>query len=209
MTFPKNLEALIETLANLPGIGHKTAEKFAFFLLKRSEERKKLSEGLAALEHIAFCPQCFYITPARNPALRDNVAGGQEKCPFCDDPRREKNRICILSDFIDLWSMERTHEYKGLYHILGGVIHQIEGIGPDKLHIQELEERIKKGGIEEVILATDPDMAGETTALYIKKLLSKYPVKITRLARGLPMGATLEYADEVTLSSALKGRVKY
>lgn len=194
--YPQEIKNLIESFSLLPGIGRKTAEKFVFYLLKQD---KILLENFANnLRNISItnfsCPHCY------------NFSGQQGPCQICSDPNRDKTTICVVEESHDLNVIENTGEYKGVYHVLGGKIDPPEGITPDKLTINRLIERIKSSNISEVILALNPDLQGEGTTLYIKKLLSDFDLKITLLARGLPMGSDIEYADEVTLSNALKGR---
>ncbi len=194
---PEPLERLIIALERLPGIGPKTASRLAFYLLKAPTE---LSEDLAeALKMVkkgtAFCHICFNITDA-----------GREECVICADPKRDRSVVCVVEDPLDMVALEKTAGFKGQYHVLHGVLSPIEGIGPDDIKIYELEERVKSGGIKEVIVATNPSMEGDATALYLQQCLDKYPVKMTRLARGLPVGGDLEYADQSTLLRALDGR---
>ncbi|RJQ31810.1 MAG: recombination protein RecR [Actinobacteria bacterium] len=193
--FPKTVESLVNELAKLPGIGPKTAQRLAFFLLKTpAAEAKKLAEAInAAKDTVVFCPICFNLTD-------------QKTCQFCSNPERDKNRICIVEDAKDIIPIERTQDYKGLYHVLQGAISPIDGIGPEELRIKELIDRLKKGEIKEIIVATNPNIEGEATALYIAKLVKPLEIKTTRIASGLPVGGDLEYADEITLSRALEGR---
>jgi len=194
---PEPLERLILALERLPGVGPKTASRLAFFLLKAPAE---LSEDLAdTLKMVkngtAFCHTCFNITDA-----------GREECAICADPNRDRSVVCVVEDPLDMVALEKTAGFKGQYHVLQGALSPIEGIGPDDITIYELEERVKRGGIAEVIVATNPSMEGDATALYLRQRLDKYPVKLTRLARGLPVGGDLEYADQSTLLRALAGR---
>jgi recombination protein RecR len=200
--FPSSIQNLIDEFNKLPGIGPKTAEKLVFYLLKQS--KTELSSFAQALEHvkdrITICSLC------------QNIAE-KSPCHICQDPKRDKTTICIVAETQDMAVIESTGEYHGLYHILGGTLNTLEGITPDQLKIKELLARIipplnkgGQGGVKEIILALNPDLEGETTILYLTKILKPYKVRITRLARGLPMGSDLEYADEVTLSNALKGR---
>ena len=190
---PEPLERLILALERLPGVGPKTASRLAFFLLKAPAE---LSEDLAdTLKMVkngtAFCHTCFNITDA-----------GREECAICADPNRDRSVVCVVEDPLDMVALEKTAGFKGQYHVLQGALSPIEGIGPDDI----TEERVKSGGIAEVIVATNPSMEGDATALYLRQRLDKYPVKLTRLARGLPVGGDLEYADQSTLLRALAGR---
>lgn len=194
--YPSSIQDLIDYFAHLPSIGPKSAERLVFYLLK--QPKQDLAEFGSALEHlkdkITVCAQCQNFTEA-------------SPCPICKDKKRNPKVICVVSKPQDLFSLEKTNEYQGVYHILGGIIDPLEGITPEQLKIKELVERIKKDGILEIILALNSDMPGETTMLYLKKLLQQFDnLKITRLAQGLPIGSDLEYADEVTLTNALKGR---
>lgn len=193
--FPSSIQNLIEEFNKLPGIGPKTSERFIFYLLKQpKKELDKLAEGIRHLkEKITLCFICYNFTE-------------KTPCPICSDSRRDQKTICVVAESPDVHAIEKTSKYQGTYHVLGGVINQIEGIGPDQLKIKELVNRIKKDGIKEIILATNPDLEGESTALYLVRLLKPLGVKITRLGRGLPMGSNIEYVDEVTLANALAGR---
>lgn len=193
--FPEPIQNLIEEFNKLPGIGPKTSERFIFYLLKQPEkELDKLAERIKYLkEKITLCSICFVFTD-------------KTPCVICSDARRDQKTICVVAESPDVLAIEKTGKYQGTYHVLEGVINQIEGIGPDQLKIKELVNRIKKDGIKEVILATNPDLEGESTALYLVRLLKPLKIKITRLGRGLPMGSNIEYADEVTLANALAGR---
>ncbi len=195
MSYPKPLQNLIDEFSKLPGIGPRTAARFAFNLLRRSdEELALLSDAILKLKKdTQICKLCFNISE-------------KELCEFCSSPKRDKTMICIVEEAMNIPAIEKTRQYNGLYHVLGGVIRPHEGIGPDDLKIKELIERIKNNGIKEIIIATNPNTEGETTALYLSKLLSKSKIKITRLARGLSTGSDLEYADEITISNALSGR---
>jgi len=196
---PKTVQNLINQLAQLPGIGPKTAQRLALYLLNWPESRlKMLGQAFTELKKdLKLCSQCFFFAE-------------EDLCVFCRDPKRDHLMICVVSSPLDVVAIERVGVYKGLYHILGGRISLLEGVGPSDLRIKELVERVKKNKkIKEVILATNPDLEGETTALYLAKVLKPLGVKVTRLARGLPTGAELEYADEITLSKALEGRQNY
>ncbi|PIY96336.1 MAG: recombination protein RecR [Candidatus Kerfeldbacteria bacterium CG_4_10_14_0_8_um_filter_42_10] len=192
---PETIQNLIEEFNKLPGIGPKTSERFIFYLLKQpTEELDKLAERIKRLkEKITTCPVCYNFT--------DTVP-----CPICSDSKRDQKTICVVSESPDVIAIEKTSKYQGSYHVLGGVINQIEGIGPEQLKIKELVNRIQKNGIKEIILATNPDLEGESTALYLARLLKPMKIRITRIGRGLPMGSNIEYADEVTLANALAGR---
>jgi recombination protein RecR len=189
---------LIEEFAKLPGVGPKTAQRLTFFLLRApAEQARALAAAIVEVkDKIVFCSTCFNITE-------------HDPCAICGGGRDE-TRICVVEEPLDVLALERTREFKGLYHVLHGAIAPIEGIGPDDLKIRELLERLRardgKPGVEEVVLATNPNLEGEATAMYIHRLIAPLGVKVTRLARGLPVGGDLEYADEVTLTRALQGR---
>jgi recombination protein RecR len=197
MILPESIQALINALERLPGIGPKSASRLAFYFLRADESLSdELAEALTGLkEKIAYCSECFNITEA-----------GRERCEICDNPKRDATLICVLEDALDVLALERMGAYQGRYHVLHGVLNPIEGIGPDDIKIRPLVERVAKGGIREVILATNPSMEGDTTALYLQQQLRASGVQVTRLARGLPMGGDLEYADQSTLLRALQGR---
>ena len=186
---------LIEELHKLPGIGPKSAQRLAYFLLRAPEEQAKaLAEAIVAVkEKIIFCPQCQNITESA-------------PCPICQGDRRDHAKICVVEEPMDVLVLERTRGYNGLYHVLHGVISPMEGVGPEKLRIKELLARLQGGLIREVILATNPNLEGEATAMYLHRSIVPLGIKVTRLARGLPFGSDLEYADEVTLTRALEGR---
>jgi recombination protein RecR len=194
---PDPIQNLIVALERLPGIGPKTASRLAFYLLRAPEEISgQLAEALTDLKlRIAFCQECFNITSA-----------GRERCEICDSAQRDASIICVVEEPLDVLALERISAYKGKYHILKGVLSPIEGIGPDDLKIKPLLERIQRGGVKEVILATNPSMEGEATAQYLYPRLQALGVRVTRLARGLPVGGDLEYADQNTLLRALSGR---
>ncbi len=196
--YPSAIQALIDQFAKFPSIGEKSAQRFVFFLLRQQqEELVKLATLIINLrETIIVCSQCQNYSD-RNP------------CSLCTQPTRDKSILCVVAYSHDVNAIEKTGEYKGLYHILGGNINILDGITPDTLRIKELAERIKKSnrGIQEVILACNPDLEGESTNLYLEKILKQYPVKVTKLARGLPRGADIEYTDEITLGDALKARL--
>jgi recombination protein RecR len=193
--YPEPVARLIDALQRLPGIGPKTAQRLTFYLLKRPrDEVRELSEALLAVkERIVYCRTCFNVTD-------------QDPCRICADSSRDARLICIVEEPNDLLAMERTGEYRGLYHVLLGALSPLDGIGPEDLKIRELLARLDAGGVTEVILATNPNVEGEATALYLAKLLRPLGVRVTRIARGLPVGGDLEYADQVTLSKALEGR---
>jgi recombination protein RecR len=194
-TTPAALAGLVEQLVRLPGIGPKTAQRLAFHLLKvPREDAVALAGAVVALkDRTRSCARCFGIAE-------------EEICPICRDPRRDASLLCVVEEVNDLLAIEKTREFRGLYHVLGGSLSPLEGRGPDRIRGKELVERLEAGGVREVILATNPNVEGEATALYLQRLLKAFPVKVTRIARGLPMGGDLEYADEVTLARALEGR---
>ena len=194
--YPEPVARLIEALQRLPGIGPKTAQRLTFFLLKRPvEEVRELSEALIAVkDRIVYCQTCFNVTD-------------EDPCRICRDPARDTRVICVVEEPNDLLAMERTGEFRGAYHVLLGALSPLDGIGPEDIKVRELLARLDTGaGTAEVILATNPNVEGEATALYLAKLLRPLGVKVTRIARGLPVGGDLEYADQVTLSKALEGR---
>jgi recombination protein RecR len=186
---------LIEALQRLPGIGPRTAQRLTFYLLKRpAEETRELADALLAVKtRISYCGQCFNVTDS-------------DPCRICADPARDPRLLCVVEEPNDLLAMERTGEYRGRYHVLLGALSPLDGIGPDDLKVRELFDRLAREPVEEIILATNPNVEGEATAIYLSKLLKAYPVRLTRIARGLPVGGDLEYADQVTLSKALEGR---
>ena len=187
---------LIDEFSRLPGIGPKTASRLVFYLLRAPEEQaQSLAEALRELrERIRFCSVCFNITE-------------EDPCAVCTDEGRDRSVICVVEEPLDVVAIERTRDYHGLYHVLHGTIAPVEGVGPDDLRIAELLSRLgKTSPVREVIIATNPNMGGEATAMYIARQLEGSQIKVTRLARGLPVGGDLEYADEVTLSRALAGR---
>jgi recombination protein RecR len=192
---PEAVTRLVDEFSRLPGIGPKTASRLTYYLLRAPVEQvKALGEAIAQLrDRIAFCSRCFNITES-------------DPCPVCSGERREQQIVCVVEEPLDVLAIERTGEYRGLYHVLHGAISPVEGIGPDELRIRELVERIKAGSIDEVILATNPSLEGEATAMYIQRQLRPFRVRVTRLARGLPVGGDLEYADAITLARALEGR---
>ena len=186
---------LIEELNKLPGIGPKSAARLTYYLLRIPEaEARALAEAIIAVkEKTVLCSSCQNITDS-NP------------CAVCASKERDHSIICVVKDPLDIMALERTGQYRGLYHVLHGVLSPMDGIGPDDLKIKELLQRLKAGSVSEVILATNPNLEGEATAMYLQRLLSPFGVRLTRLARGLPVGGDLEYADEVTLTHALEGR---
>lgn len=194
---PAPLQALIDAFERLPGIGPKSASRLAFYLLRQPEEAShSLAEALLALKSAtALCPQCFNITTA-----------GMELCEICSDPRRDQALLCVVEEPLDVLVVERTGGFLGRYHVLHGVLSPIEGVGPEHLRIQPLLERLRNSSIREVIIATNPSMEGDATALYLRTQILPLGLRLTRLARGLPVGGDLEYADQNTLLRALAGR---
>lgn len=193
--FAGPIQDLIEELAKLPGVGPKTAQRLAFHILKLDDEdAERLARAISdAKSKIRFCDRCFNVSSS-------------ELCEYCTDERRDANVVCAVEEPKDIAAIERTGEFRGRYHVLGGAISPIDGIGPDDLHISELFERVGKEGIQEVIVATNPNTEGEATAMYLHRLLTPLGVRVTRIASGLPVGGDLEYADEVTLGRALGAR---
>lgn len=191
------VERLINELSRLPGIGPKTASRLTFYLLRQPRERAQalaLAEALQDLqEKVVFCDRCFNIAES-------------SPCAVCRDERRDQSIICVVEEPLDVHAIERTREYGGLYHVLHGAISPVEGVGPDDLKIAELLARVKGEAVREVLLATNPNLEGEATAMYLARLLKPLSVRVTCLARGLPVGGDLEYADSVTLARALEGR---
>ena len=193
--FPAPLEKLVEQFARLPGIGSKSAQRLAFHVLDLPmEEAQEFADAIvAAKKSVTLCPVCQNLTE-----------GGL--CPICASPKRDGSVICVVADSRDVIAMERSREFNGHYHELHGVLSPMNHVGPDDLHIKSLLDRVAAGGIEEVIMATNPDTEGEATALYIARLLKPFGVKVTRLAYGIPVGGHLEFADDATLMRALAGR---
>ena len=200
--YPAPLTRLIQELSKLPGIGEKTAARLGFHMLKcKKEDVFSLSEAIGKLRReMGLCRNCFGFTEV---ALPDGEAA---LCSICRDPGRERDKICVVEEPADLIAVEKSQEFKGSYHVLHGTISPLDGIGPDALRIKELLERLKDGAAKEVIVATNPTMDGEATALYLSKIIKPLGVAVTRIARGLPMGGDLEYTDVVTLGKALEGR---
>jgi len=197
MILPDSIQSVINSLERLPGIGPKSASRLAFYLLRAPDEvSQDLATALGDLKaKTAFCQECFNITEA-----------GLERCEICESSRRDGSIICVVEEALDVLALERTGGFQGKYHVLQGVLSPIEGIGPDDLKIKQLINRVSSGGVKEVILATNPSMEGDATALYLRQQLEPLGVKVTRLARGLPVGSDLEYADQNTLLRALSGR---
>ena len=189
---------LADEFNKLPGIGPKTAQRLTYYLVRMPEEdARALAEAIIAVkERIIFCSSCYNITET-------------DPCAICANPTRDRTRICVVEEALDVPALERTNTYRGLYHVLHGVISPMNGIGPDDLRIEPLLHRLRDGDIQEVILATNPNLEGEATSMYIQKLIAPLGARITRPARGLPMGGDLEYADEVTLARAIEGRQEF
>ena len=194
--FPPALETLVEHFARLPGIGKKSAQRLACYVLSLGEEEAASFANaiLNAKSAIHCCPVC------------QNLTEGDGPCAICASPKREQRVICVVADPKDVVAMERSREYQGVYHVLHGVISPMNHVSPDDLHISQLVERVAKGDVEEIIMATNPDTEGEATAMYLSRLLRPFGVKVTRLAYGIPVGSHLEFADEATLTRALEGR---
>jgi recombination protein RecR len=192
------LERVISELCKLPSIGRKTAQRLAFHLLKAPEEdARALARAIGELRSlIRFCRDCFNLSDA-------------ELCPVCTDTRRDRSVLCIVEEASNLIAIERTGSFKGLYHVLGGALSPLKDVGPEQLHTRELMERLGSSEFEEVILATNPDVEGEATAVYLSRLIQPLGLRITRLAQGLPAGSDLEYTDDLTLTRALEGRRSY
>jgi recombination protein RecR len=192
------IERLIKELSRLPGVGRKTAQRLAFHLLRvPGEEATALSEAIRELrERIRLCRACFNLTD-------------EDLCPICSDPRRDVALVCVVEEPGNLLALERTGAFRGLYHVLGGALSPLKDIGPEELRLRELVERLKTGEFTEVILATNTDVEGEATAVYLSRLIEPLGVKVTRLAQGLPAGGDLEFTDDLTLARALEGRRSY
>jgi recombination protein RecR len=193
--FEGPIQDLIDELSRLPGIGPKSAQRLAFYMVKApAQDAKRLAEAiLAAKERVQFCKECFSVSEG-------------ELCRICRDPSRDPTVICVVEESKDQAAVEKASVIRGRYHVLGGAISPLEGIGPDDLRVQELLDRVGRNGVHEVILATNPNLEGNATAMYVAGLLKPLGVTVTRLASGLPVGGDLEYADEVTLGQALEGR---
>ena len=198
---PQALQNVIDALGMLPGVGPRTAERYAYYLFKSNQKiADNIADALANLhDEVKSCPVTFAL-----------IDSGEELSPFYTDETRDKKTVLVVEEPLDIYAIEQTHGYKGTYHVLGGAVSPIDGITPDQLHIQELINRIEKDGVTEVIIATNPSVEGESTALLLEKMLhEKNPdLKLTRLARGLPLGVDLSYADQITLSAALENRTK-
>jgi len=194
--FPSALEILIDKFATLPGIGRKTAQRLAFFMISLpDEEAVSFADAITGAKHsVQCCTVCLNLTD-------------DELCIVCRNPRRDISTVCVVSDPKGVLAIERSHEFNGRYHVLHGVISPMNNVGPDDIRIKELITRVSDGGVDEVIMATNPDTEGETTARYISRLLNPFGVKVTRLAYGIPVGGSLEFADDATLMRALEGRM--
>ena len=193
--YSPSIEKLVESFEKLPSIGHKTAQRLAFYMLDLSNDEVKefVDSIINAKKNLKFCSKCFNISDT-------------EPCSICGNPKRDSSTICVVEDVRDVVAMERTHEYNGVYHVLHGSISPMNGVGPDDIKIKELLARLMDGSVKEIILATNPRVEGEATSMYISKLVKPLGVKVTRIARGIPIGGDLEYTDEVTLTKALEGR---
>lgn len=193
--FAPPVQELIDEFSKLPGVGRKTAQRLVFHLLKVDDRTaRQLAEAIVRMrDQVRFCPVCFNFS-------------SEDRCEYCRDPRRDPAVVCVVEEAPDIVSVEKTGEFHGRYHVLGGAISPIDGIGPDDLHLKELLDRIPADGIQEVIVATNPNVEGEATAMYLARILVPLGVRVTRIASGLPVGGDLEYADEVTLGRALQGR---
>lgn len=201
MALPVPLEALVERLVRLPGVGRRSAARIAFHLARRpAEEVRALADAIANLPAaLGACALCGNLA-ARTPA------GAAGLCPVCEDPRRDRGIVCVVEQADNLAAIERTGAYRGVYHVLGGAISPLRGIGPDQLRIEPLLERVRAGGVREVILATNPTVEGEATALYLARLLGPQGLRVTRPATGLPVGGELDFVDQATLARAFEGR---
>ena len=193
--YSPSIEKLIESFERLPSIGHKTAVRLAFHMLDLSKEETEefINSIINAKEKLKYCSNCYNISDT-------------DPCPICSSPKRDNSVICVVEDVRDVMAMERTHEFKGVYHVLHGTISPMNGIGPEDIKIKELLNRIANNDIKEIIIATNPRVEGEATAIYLSKIIKPLGIKVTIIAHGIPVGGDLEYTDEVTLSKALEGR---
>ncbi|CDA17218.1 MAG: recombination mediator RecR [Clostridia bacterium] len=193
--YSPSIEKLIEAFEKLPSIGSKTAARLAFYILNSSEEETKefVNSILEAKKNLKYCSVCYNISDT-------------DPCMICANKGRDKSIICVVEDVKDIVAMEKTHEFKGVYHVLHGSISPMNGVGPDDIKIKELLSRLMEGDVKEIILATNPRVEGEATAMYLSKLIKPLGIKVTRIAHGIPVGGDLEYTDEITLSKALEGR---
>ena len=193
--YSPSIEKLIQSFEKLPSIGNKTAARLAFYMLNASEEETNefVSSIINAKKNLKYCSKCYNISDT-------------DPCPICGNPKRDPSVICVVEDVRDIIAMEKTHEFKGVYHVLHGSISPMNRIGPDDIKIKELLARLMDGTVKEVILATNPRVEGEATAMYLSKLIKPLGIKVTRIAHGIPVGGDLEYTDEITLTKALEGR---
>ena len=193
--YSPSIEKLIEAFEKLPSIGSKTAARLAFYILNSSEEETKefVNSIIEAKKNLKYCSVCYNISDT-------------DPCMICANKGRDKSVICVVEDVKDIVAMEKTHEFKGVYHVLHGSISPMNGVGPDDIKIKELLSRLMEGDVKEIILATNPRVEGEATAMYLSKLIKPLGIKVTRIAHGIPVGGDLEYTDEITLSKALEGR---
>ena len=193
--YSPSIEKLIESFEKLPSIGHKTAVRLAFHMLDLNKEDTDefINSIINAKTNLKYCNSCYNISDT-------------DPCPICSSPKRDSSLICVVEDVRDIMAMERTHEFKGVYHVLHGTISPMNGIGPEDIKIKELLNRIGSGDIKEIIIATNPRVEGEATAIYLSKIIKPLGIKVTRIAHGIPVGGDLEYTDEITLSKALEGR---
>ena len=193
--YSPSIEKLIESFEKLPSIGHKTAVRLAFHMLDLNKEDTDefINSIINAKTNLKYCNSCYNISDT-------------DPCPICSSPKRDNSIICVVEDVRDIMAMERTHEFKGVYHVLHGTISPMNGIGPEDIKIKELLNRIGSGDIKEIIIATNPRVEGEATAIYLSKIIKPLGIKVTRIAHGIPVGGDLEYTDEITLSKALEGR---
>jgi recombination protein RecR len=194
----ETIQKLIDEFSKFPGIGKKTAQRMAFFVLKeRKEEAEALAQAILDVKtKVGYCSVCFNITE-------------EDPCSICRDEKRDRSMICVVEEANDVVALEKTNQYDGLFHVLGGVLSPLDGVGPDDLKIKELLSRLKGKEVKEVIIATNPNTEGEATAIYLSKLIKPLGIRVTRIARGLPAGGDLEYADQITIANALEGRVEF
>ncbi len=194
-SYSPSIEKLIESFEKLPSIGHKTAIRLAFHMLDLNEEETNefINSITDAKKKLKYCSTCFNVSDT-------------DPCPICSNPKRDSSVICVVEDVRDIIAMERTHEYKGVYHVLHGTISPMNGIGPEDIKIKELLNRIRDTKVKEIIIATNPRVEGEATSIYLSKLIKPLGIKVTRIAHGIPVGGDLEYTDEVTLMKAMEGR---
>ena len=193
--YSPSIEKLIESFEKLPSIGHKTAVRLAFHMLDLNQEDTNdfINSIINAKANLKYCNSCYNISDT-------------DPCPICASPKRDNSSICVVEDVRDIMAMERTHEFKGVYHVLHGTISPMNGVGPEDIKIKELLNRIGQNDIKEIIIATNPRVEGEATAIYLSKIIKPMGIKVTRIAHGIPVGGDLEYTDEITLSKALEGR---